>query len=62
MSELPKVANYLGSYQDFLDTRGIEHSTEAYSEYGLLLDEYRQQLAAERGMSSDELHRINLVE
>ena len=50
------MAETLGSYKEFLDEKGIPHSSEAFEEYDTALYCLRLALAKERNISLEELH------
>ena len=50
------MAETLGSYKEFLDERGLQHSQEAFEEYDTALYGLRYALAKERNISLEELH------
>lgn len=51
------MAERLGSYNDFLEQHGLEHGPDAIDAYSVALQGLRIQLAADRGVDLDELHR-----
>lgn len=50
------MSETLGSYNEFLEQKGLEHGPQALEEYSFALHSLRVRLAEERGMTLDELH------
>lgn len=48
----------LGSYNQFLEERGLEHGPMAMEEYTFALHSLRENLAAARGIKVEDLHDI----
>lgn len=58
MSKGSIMAETLGSYNQFLEERGLEHGPWAIEEYSFALHSLRVRLAEQRGISLEELHSL----
>lgn len=51
----------IGSFKDFIEEKGIEENKESLEMYFDLLGALRKQIAAERGITLDELHETRFI-